>query len=83
MQRRDQGDSEAQRELEEMGRDHIFYMLTMFTASAVYLHGLAGDVARELYGETSMVATNIIDCIGEALDIARKSLDDELLYLQR
>jgi ADP-dependent NAD(P)H-hydrate dehydratase / NAD(P)H-hydrate epimerase len=83
MQRRDQGDSEAQRELEEMGRDHIFYMLTMFTASAVYLHGFAGDVARELYGEASMVATNIIDCIDEALDIARKSLDDELLYLQR
>ena len=83
MQRRDQGDAEAQRELEEMGRDNIFYMFTMFTASAVYLHGLAGDVARELYGETSMVATNIIDCIGEALGIARKSLDSELLYLQR
>ncbi len=83
MQRRDQGDTEAQRELEEMSRDSTFYMLTMFTACAVYLHGLAGDVARELYGETSMVATNIIDCIGEALDIARKSLDDKLLYLQR
>jgi len=83
MQRRDQGDTEAQRELEEMGRDNIFYMLTMFTASAVYLHGLAGDVARELFGESSMLATNIIDCIGEALDIARKSLDSELLYLQR
>jgi len=83
MQRRDQGDAEAHRELEEIGRDHVFYMFTMFTASAVYLHGLAGDVARELYGETSMVATNIIDCIGEALDIARKSLDNELLYLQR
>ena len=83
MQRRDQGDAEAQRELEEMGRDNTFYMFTMFTASAVYLHGLAGDVARELFGETSMLATNIIDCIGEALDIARKSLDSELLYLQR
>jgi hydroxyethylthiazole kinase-like uncharacterized protein yjeF len=83
MRRRDQGDTEAQRELEEMGRDSAFYMLTMFTASAVYLHGLAGDVARELFGETSMVATNIIECIGEALNIARKSLNDELLYLQR
>ncbi|MFL6312872.1 MAG: NAD(P)H-hydrate dehydratase [Terriglobales bacterium] len=83
MQRRDQGDIEAQRELEEMGRNSVFYMFTMFTASAVYLHGLAGDVARELYGETSMVATNIIDCIGEALDIGQKSLDDEFLYLQR
>jgi ADP-dependent NAD(P)H-hydrate dehydratase / NAD(P)H-hydrate epimerase len=83
MQRRDHGDIEAQRELEEMGRNSAFYMFTMFTASAVYLHGLAGDVARELYGETSMVATNIIDCIGEALDIGQKSLDDEFLYLQR
>jgi NAD(P)H-hydrate epimerase len=83
MQRRDQGDIEAGKELEEMGRDSAYYMLTMFTACAVYLHGISGDAARELYGETSMVATNIIHCLGEVLDVARKSLDKEIFYLQR
>jgi len=32
----------------------------------VYLHGLAGDIAAELQGERSMIAGDIVDCIGEA-----------------
>jgi NAD(P)H-hydrate epimerase len=28
---------------------------------AVYLHGLAGDVARDVVGEVSLVATDLID----------------------
>ena len=83
IQRRDKGDAEARKELEEISRNDTFYRLTMITASAVYLHGFAGDVARDLYGETSMVATDIIDCIGEALGLARQSLEEKFLYLQR
>jgi NAD(P)H-hydrate repair Nnr-like enzyme with NAD(P)H-hydrate dehydratase domain len=58
-------------------------MFTFFTASAVYLHGLAGDVARDMNGETSMVATDIIESIGQALELAHKSINDEFFYLQR
>lgn len=32
----------------------------------VYLHGLAGDIAAEQWGEESLIAEDIINCIGEA-----------------
>lgn len=35
--------------------------------AAVYLHGLAGDVAAERLGKISMLPTDLIDCIPEAL----------------
>ena len=38
---------------------------TAYTAAqlAVYIHGRAGDIAAEQKGETSMIATDIIDCL--------------------
>ncbi len=32
----------------------------------VYVHGLAGDIAAEKLGETSLIASDIIDCLSEA-----------------
>jgi len=37
----------------------------------VYLHGLAGDVARERFGEQSLVATDLIHCLPEAMQRVR------------
>jgi NAD(P)H-hydrate epimerase len=54
-----------------------------YASIAVYLHGLAGDVARDLYGENSMVATDIIDCLGEAVSICRDEAEGKFVYLQR
>jgi ADP-dependent NAD(P)H-hydrate dehydratase / NAD(P)H-hydrate epimerase len=34
--------------------------------AAVYLHGLAGDIARETMGEHSLVATDLITALPEA-----------------
>src|SRR5579871_5758941 len=34
---------------------------------AVYLHGLAGDFAANYFSQQSMLATDIIDCIGQAV----------------
>ena len=31
--------------------------------AAVYLHGLAGDIAAEKYGKISMLPTDLINCI--------------------
>lgn len=36
------------------------------SAAAVYLHGLAGDIASEKLGKISMLPTDIIDCISLA-----------------
>jgi len=83
MRRRDEGDEEAGRELEEISRKNIFDMFCLFTSAAVCLHGLAGDMARDLYGQASMVATDIVGCIGEAISFSQKTTSDKLVYLQR
>src|SRR5205823_5851946 len=36
--------------------------------AAVYLHGLAGDIARETMGEHSMVATDLLRALPEAFN---------------
>lgn len=35
-------------------------------ACAAYIHGYAGDIAKERFGEESMSATDILDCLPEA-----------------
>ena len=42
-------------------------------ASAVYLHGLAGDIARETMGEQSLVATDLIAALPEAFRRVREA----------
>ncbi len=81
--RREQGDAEAARELEELGQRMAFGGLSFFTAAAVCLHGLAGDAARDTHGEVSMVATDLISSIGEALRSCRSEFGVyNLMYLQ-
>ena len=41
-------------------------------ARAAYLHGLAGDIAASLYGQQSMIATDIINCLGEAFAVCEQ-----------
>src|SRR5204863_1039475 len=41
--------------------------------AAVYLHGLAGDIARENLGEHSMVATDLVKVLPEAFQRVRAS----------
>ncbi len=36
------------------------------TAAAVYLHGLAGDIAAERVGEEALIASDVIEALGEA-----------------
>jgi NAD(P)H-hydrate epimerase len=46
--------------------------------AAVYLHGLAGDVAAERMGEHSLVATDLLDGLPEAFRRAAQWATDEL-----
>jgi hydroxyethylthiazole kinase-like uncharacterized protein yjeF len=64
--------------------DEVLTLLATLNAGrAVYLHGLAGDIARELYGESSMIATDIIDCIADAMEACHKEAADSFAYLHR
>jgi len=35
-------------------------------AAAVYLHGLAGDIAAERVGEEALIASDVVEALGEA-----------------
>jgi hydroxyethylthiazole kinase-like uncharacterized protein yjeF len=52
-------------------------------ARAVYIHGLAGDIAASLYGQQSMIATDIINCLGEAFAVCEAEAVSKFVYLQR
>jgi NAD(P)H-hydrate epimerase len=77
------GDVEAQRILEERFHAAMYDWAAMFVAAAVYLHGMAGDIARDLRGEYSLVATDIAENIGSAIRVCREEARAQLLYLQR
>ena len=49
--------------------------------AAVYLHGLAGDVARRYVGEISMTATDLIHALPDAFRRAKKSLQKRWVTL--
>ncbi|HET9838994.1 MAG TPA: NAD(P)H-hydrate dehydratase [Candidatus Angelobacter sp.] len=83
MRQSEEGDAAAARELEELSTNSTFYMFTMVTALGVCLHGLAGDVARDLCGEASMLATDIVNNIGESIALGRRAAaDSKFFYLQ-
>ena len=47
-------------------------------ALAVYLHGFAGDLASDELSENSMVATDLLHYLPEALSRARKAAGSEV-----
>jgi NAD(P)H-hydrate epimerase len=49
--------------------------------AAVYLHGLAGDVAREFMGEHSLVATDLLHALPEAFRRARKAVGQAVVRI--
>ncbi|MDP9268351.1 MAG: NAD(P)H-hydrate dehydratase [Acidobacteriota bacterium] len=51
------------------------------SGAAVYLHGLAGDVAREEMGERAMVASDIIDALGEAFCRAAEQVGERTVTI--
>jgi len=51
------------------------------TIAAVYLHGLAGDVAEERLGEHSLVATDLLAALPEAFRRAARAAEEETVRI--
>ena len=49
--------------------------------AAVYLHGLAGDVARERQGEDSMIATDLLTALPEAFARVRRQAGEKFVRI--
>jgi hydroxyethylthiazole kinase-like uncharacterized protein yjeF len=49
--------------------------------TAVYLHGLAGDIARESMGEHSLVATDLVKALPEAFGRVRKQATESCVKI--
>lgn len=52
-------------------------------ASAVHLHGLAGDFACERLHENTVVASDLLDSLSQAFRDCDQQKEDRLFYLQR
>ena len=74
---------ELQAKLQQKNIELLTLINCLSVAQAVYLHGLAGDIARDLYGERSMVAGDIINCIGEAFAVCEDESYSKFTYIQR
>lgn len=69
--------------MDEKLEQAIALLASLHVAKAVYVHGLAGDIAASLYGQQSMIATDIIQCLGEAYAVCEAETMSKLAYLQR
>lgn len=80
-------DPELRNQIDEKLESQIMKVVALLgslhCARGVFLHGLAGDVARDLNGEDSMIATDIIESVGEALALCQTEAQDKFTYLQR
>lgn len=69
--------------IQEKIKQMFVLLAPLNVARAVYLHGLAGDIAASLYGQQSMIATDIINCLGEAFAVCEEESHSKFAYLQR
>jgi len=44
--------------------------------TGVYLHGLAGELASDKLGEAAMLASDLVECIGETIKLTTGEIDD-------
>jgi NAD(P)H-hydrate epimerase len=52
-------------------------------ASAVYLHGLAGDLARDIFHENTLLATDLLETLTDAFRDCELQSDRGLFYLRK
>jgi NAD(P)H-hydrate epimerase len=52
-------------------------------AAAVYLHGLAGDLARDIFHENTLLATDLLETLSDAFRDCELQSDRGLFYLRK
>jgi NAD(P)H-hydrate epimerase len=59
------------------------FLKEMDVASAVYLHGLAGDLARDIFHENTVLATDLLETLSDAFRDCEQQIDRDLFYLHK
>jgi NAD(P)H-hydrate epimerase len=59
------------------------FLKDIAVAAAVYLHGLAGDFARDMLHENTVIATDLLEQLSECFRDCELQMDRRLLYLQK
>jgi NAD(P)H-hydrate repair Nnr-like enzyme with NAD(P)H-hydrate dehydratase domain len=75
--------SELRRIMDEKLKQTITLLASLYVAKAVYIHGLAGDIAAATFGQQSMIATDIIKSLGEAFAVCQQEAMSKFSYIQR
>ncbi|HEY3770960.1 MAG TPA: NAD(P)H-hydrate dehydratase [Candidatus Angelobacter sp.] len=75
--------SELRGIMDEKLKQTIKLLASLYVAKAVYIHGLAGDIAAATFGQQSMIATDIIKSLGEAFAVCQHEAMSKFSYIQR
>ncbi|HZD95247.1 MAG TPA: NAD(P)H-hydrate dehydratase, partial [Candidatus Sulfotelmatobacter sp.] len=60
-----------------------YFLQDVSVAASVYLHGLAGDLARDLLHENTVLATDLLEALTEAFRDCESQAEKGLFYLQK
>ena len=63
--------------------DRPGFLRELDVASAVYLHGLAGDLARDIFHENTVLATDLLETLSDAFHDCEQQIDRDLFYLHK
>jgi ADP-dependent NAD(P)H-hydrate dehydratase / NAD(P)H-hydrate epimerase len=59
------------------------FLKELDVASAVYLHGLTGDLARDIFHENTVLATDLLETLSDAFRDCEQQIDRDLFYLHK
>jgi NAD(P)H-hydrate epimerase len=65
------------------GKERPDLLRELDVASAVYLHGLAGDLARDIFHENTLLATDLLETLSDAFRDCELQSDRGLFYLRK
>lgn len=65
------------------GSERTALLRELDVASAVYLHGLAGDLARDIFHENTLLATDLLETLSDAFRDCELQADRGLFYLRK